>query len=141
LEQSFTTRVPNDIQAVPDHRERFVEWLALNGVGGDELNALRLIFDELVNNSVEHGCQNPGDEVAVETRVNESMVEVSVRDPGDGELTADIFPCGPNGQFEESGRGAGLILVRAFTDEIYVERIPAGGTRIRAVKYRAGATS
>jgi len=141
LDLNFTTNVPADLQAVPDHRNRFVEWLAQNGVDEAERQPLQLIFDELVNNSVEHGCNGPEDAVAVASHVTDGKVEILVYDPGEGKISGDSFPHGPNGVFEELGRGAGLILVRAFSDEIHVERGPNGGTMIRAVKYRTGAPS
>jgi anti-sigma regulatory factor (Ser/Thr protein kinase) len=97
-----------------------------------------LIFDELVNNSIEHGCRSPDDEVAVESRVTFEAVELRVIDPGEGVLSAESFPSTPNGVFTETGRGAGLLLVRTFTDEIRVEEAVSGGTLITAVKYRVG---
>jgi anti-sigma regulatory factor (Ser/Thr protein kinase) len=65
-------------------------------------------------------------------------VELRVIDPGEGVLSAESFPSTPNGVFTETGRGAGLLLVRTFTDEIRVEEAVSGGTLITAVKYRVG---
>ena len=136
MESTLTSRVPNDLQAVPIARERFVRWWGDQGVGGEELCAWQLIFDELVNNSIEHGCKTPEDEVSVESRVSEEKVELCVVDPAEGALTEASFPTEPNGAFHDLGRGAGLVLIRAFTDEIHVGPAENGGTLIRAVKYR-----
>ena len=138
MEQSFTFRVPNDLKAVPDLRERLADRCRDAGLAEDELAHLRLIVDELLNNSIEHGCTHPDDSVEVTLAIMEDRVEVAVDDPGQGELSEESFPDGPNGVFNETGRGAGLILIKAFTDEIHVEANSSGGTRIRAVKYRHG---
>lgn len=140
MSASLASRVPNDLRAVPVAREEFVQWWGSLGIGGDELSAWQLIFDELVNNSIEHGCVQPTDEVAVESRVTVERIELLVVDPGEGTLCEESFPHEPNGVFQETGRGAGLILIRAFTDEIHVQPAENGGTLIRAVKYRGKGT-
>lgn len=141
MEESFAARVPNDLNAVPVHREQFVSWWGALGMNGDELCAWQLIFDELVNNSIEHGCKFPHDEVTVESRVTIDCVELRVIDPGEGILSEESFPHESDGVFAETGRGAGLFLVRTFTDEIRIESSVNGGTLITVVKYRVGKAS
>ena len=60
---------------------------------------------------------------------------MTVTDPGE-QLTADDFKDSDASEFSETGRGAGLFLIRALSDEIDVTPAPTGGTTVRIVKHR-----
>jgi len=126
----------NELAQVPDLRARFVNALERSGVDGDELQGWTLVFTELVNNAIEHGCLRPGDLVSVQWETVDSEVAVSVRDPGPCELSVQDFDEATCDGFAETGRGAGLFLIRAFVDRVQVGPGPDGGTEIRVVKTR-----
>lgn len=109
-----------ELAQVPLLRARFTSSLEAAGVGGDELQGWALTFTEAVNNSVEHGCKNPGDEVAVRWRCDAVAVVVVVRDPGESGMTTQDFDDATCEGFGETGRGAGLFLIRAWADEVHV---------------------
>ena len=136
MEESHTYRVTNDLGEVPDLREHFVRAVGVQGVGGDELDAWKLVFTELVCNAIEHGCAQPGDSVRVRWNVELDHVELEVTDPGDCHGNLEELFDRQQSDFSETGRGAGLILVRHFMDEIEVRPVDGGGTRIRARRDR-----
>jgi anti-sigma regulatory factor (Ser/Thr protein kinase) len=125
-----------DLQQVPALRSRFQGDLLAGGLGGDELDGWNLIFTELVNNAIEHGCRSPGDAVGVAWGVSEACVTLAVVEPGECKITERDFDSADADGFAENGRGAGLFLIRAFVDVIRVS--PAdGGTEIRITRMRA----
>lgn len=126
----------NELARVPQLRESFVADLASLGLDGDECDGWALAFTELVNNAVEHGCRFPDDVVGVRWWGDPSVVWMSVTETNDHGLTAADFDSATCDDFAETGRGAGLFLIRAFADEIQVNRGPDGGVEIRIAKFR-----
>jgi anti-sigma regulatory factor (Ser/Thr protein kinase) len=136
VSDSHAFRLPNDLSEVPPLRDRFAKACAAAGVVDDELQPAMLAFTELVNNSIEHGCKLPSDHVEGWYRITASVIEIEVTDPGE-ELTAADFTNSDPSEFAVNGRGAGLFLIQAMSDEVHVARAPGGGTTIRIVKRRA----
>jgi PAS domain S-box-containing protein len=88
----------------------------------DEIRfASELAFGELVANAVRHA---PGPVRVVLRRAEDDVVRLSIEDRGAG-----FTPYGePVGLEAESGRG--LSLVRALADDVTIEPLPLGGTRV-----------
>lgn len=126
----------NDLAQVPNLRARFVSSLEGAGIGGDELHGWALAFTELVNNALEHGCRRAGDTVAVRWWGDRGQVGVAVTETCPDGLTAGDFESADCDAFADTGRGAGLFLIRAFVDEIQVLPAAHGGTEIRIVRRR-----
>ncbi len=137
MDQRFDDLLPNDLSKVPGLRARFERSCLAGGVAGDELDIWKLIFTELVNNSIEHGCTRPQDTVRVRGEINAQLVRVTVTDPSEGSVTEASFDLTAAANFTDTGRGAGLFLIKEFSDGVNVRAI-AGGTEIEVVKYRAG---
>jgi anti-sigma regulatory factor (Ser/Thr protein kinase) len=127
----------HELAQVPTLRARFVGCLQRAGLDADEVQGWELIFTELVNNAIEHGCLNSGDVVGVRWRIAADAVSVVVTDPGPSNLTAADFDEASCDAFADTGRGAGLFLIRAWADEISVRHGMQGGTEIEVVKRRA----
>jgi anti-sigma regulatory factor (Ser/Thr protein kinase) len=128
-------RLPNDLAEVPAVRDRFVRACTEAGLADEEMQGQMLVFTELVNNAIEHGCTRPSDVVEGWYRITDTEIEVEVTDPGEV-LTEDDFNNSDCTNFAEEGRGAGLFLVRALTDEVNVSPGPNGGTTVRVKKLR-----
>ena len=94
------------------------------------------VFTELVNHSIEHGCSCPEDYVEGLYRIGSDEVEVEVTDPGET-LTPESFDASQAADFSETGRGAGLYLIREFSDSVDVRPAPGGGTTIRVLRRRS----
>jgi anti-sigma regulatory factor (Ser/Thr protein kinase) len=130
------TEYVNELAQVADLRGRFVAALERSGVGGDELQGWALIFTELVNNALEHGCRRPGDLVRVNWGGDDGSVWVTVADPRPDGVTQRDFDDADCEGFAETGRGAGLFLVRSWVDDVCVRRDDHGGTEVRVVRRR-----
>jgi anti-sigma regulatory factor (Ser/Thr protein kinase) len=128
-----------DLAQVPHLRARFTTALQAAGVDGDELQGWALVFTELVNNALEHGCRMPGDIVSVRWWGDPAQVGVQVTETCTNGLTSSDFEGADCDGFAETGRGAGLFLIRAWVDAVDVGPGPHGGTQIRIVRRRAGA--
>ena len=138
MEQSFTFHLPNDLAEVPRARERFEEDLTSALIAGDELEAWKLVFTELLCNAIEHGCEGPGQSVQIHYSVTRELVDLTISDPGDCEPNLESLFDRTETDFSETGRGAGLILIRHFTDEISVRPGEAGGTIVYVKRLRRG---
>jgi anti-sigma regulatory factor (Ser/Thr protein kinase) len=111
---------------VPGLRTRFVDRLRSGGVEGEELEGWALVFTELVNNAIEHGCRCDGDKVRVTWGEDRGRIVVSVANPGSECISEEDFDAADCEDFADTGRGAGLFIIRAWADEVRVH--PRGAT-------------
>ena len=135
MTDTHTFRLSNDLSEVPSLRDLFVQSCVSAGVDQDEMQGQMLVFTELINNAIEHGCKRPSDCVEGWYRITKDEIVVEVTDPSEVLTNAD-FENSDASNFAENGRGAGLFLVRALTDEINVRPGPNGGTTVRVTKLR-----
>ncbi len=135
--RTFNHTLPSDLAEVPTVRELFEAACVSSGVVDEELDAWKLIFTELVCNAIEHGCNGPEEMIEVRYAISDDEVELRVFDPGECDPALRSLFDRTTSNFAETGRGAGLILVRAFTDEVDVSPVPTG-TEIRVMKRRGG---
>jgi len=108
----------------------------LAGFDGDEALNVGLAVREAVINAIVHGNhQDPGKTVDVTLSVNGQELQARVRDQGRGfdpEQTAD--PTDEANLLRTSGRG--LLLIRAFVDDVVFERATDHGMQITLTKKR-----
>lgn len=105
-------------------RREYLARLYDAGLSRDELHAGELVFGELIGNVFRHACGR----VDVMLDVSSTVAVLHVLDQGDGfefrpRLPADLL----------SERGRGLFLVKAFADEVSMERRRGSGSHARAV--------
>ena len=131
-EEAF--RLTNDLTEVPALREKFNRACASSGVPQDIWEGQSLVITELVNNAIEHGCCLPTHTVECSFRITADDILIEVTDPS-GDLTQEDFDNADAAGFADSGRGAGLFLIKQLTDDVNVQSGPNGGTTIRTVKH------
>jgi anti-sigma regulatory factor (Ser/Thr protein kinase) len=130
-EEAF--RLTNDLTEVPALRKRFMHACESSGVPEEIREGQSLVITELVNNAIEHGCCLPTHTVECTFRITDDDILIEVTDPS-GDLTEEDFKnCDASG-FADTGRGAGLFLIKALTDEVNILRGQNGGTTIRTRK-------
>lgn len=122
--------------------ELIVQRLAeLNGFDEDQVHQIGMGVRETVANAVKHGNRFSSDKrIAFDAAVDEGAFEVTVTDQGTGfepESVAD--PLEGENLLRASGRG--LLLMKAFFDEVEVGPCAGTGTRVRLVKYCAKGAS
>jgi anti-sigma regulatory factor (Ser/Thr protein kinase) len=140
MRETHAFRLVNDLAEVPPLRERFAGDCDLCGVLEEDKQAMMLAFTELVNNAIEHGCCAPDDYVEGWYSITKNDIEIEVSDRGEV-LSEEDFKNSDPTDFAETGRGAGLFLIQAVTDEIRVSPGASGGTTVRVIKHRRQAAS
>jgi anti-sigma regulatory factor (Ser/Thr protein kinase) len=84
-------------------------------LGATLLEDVRLLVTELITNALRHGALTPGDRVSLKASIDDGVVRIEVRDPGnDGEVT----PREPG----KRGGGYGLFLVEQLAKRWGVDR-------------------
>ena|SRR5215207_3678293 len=100
--------------AATQARTEVTERLAAT-VGARVLEDVRLLVTELITNALRHAALAPGDRVSVRASVDDDVVRIEVRDPGnDGE----VAPRAPGPR----GGGYGLFLVDQLARRWGVDR-------------------
>ena len=108
----------------------------LNGFDQEQVHQIGMGVRETMANAVMHGnCLSPDKAVAFDASIDEEAFRVSVTDQGAG-FDPDCVrdPLGEDGLLQASGRG--LLMMRAFFDEVEIGSSGDTGTRVRLVKYR-----
>ena len=136
--------LPSEIKLVDLVHSASEKMAELAGFDGDEALNVGLAVREAVINAMVHGNhQNPDLDVDVTISVSGGDLEARVRDYGNGfdpDRTAD--PTDEENLLRTSGRG--LLLIRAFVDDVVIERAEDRGMRITLTKRRkqgGGSTS
>lgn len=121
----LTLELPAKPAVLPSIRRALRQWLAGIGASTREIHDIQVAVTEAAANAVEH-AYGPGDATfGVEVAATNGSVEIVVRDSG-----AWRDPRG-------SGRGRGILLMRALTNELELSR-GSDGTRVR-MRCRLGA--
>lgn len=100
----------------------------------DSINNFSTALVEACSNAIEHGNKYAKDKkVRVVVRLNGRKMVARIHDQGSGfdfdEFLSDATPPDP---FSERGRG--ILIMKAFTDELRYTREPGGGVCLELVK-------
>jgi anti-sigma regulatory factor (Ser/Thr protein kinase) len=110
VELSYKPAPSAATQARTEVTERLASRLAAS-----VLEDVRLLVTELITNALRHGKLTPGDRVSVKASVDDDVVRLEVRDPGNN---GEIAPREPGPR----GGGYGLYLVDRLTKRWGVDR-------------------
>ena len=110
IELSYPVAPSAATEARVDVTERLAARLAAR-----VLEDVRLLVTELITNAVRHGELTSGDRVSVKARVDDGVVRIEVRDPGNN---GDVAPRQPGPR----GGGYGLFLVEQLARRWGVDR-------------------
>ncbi len=118
--------------------ELIVERLGqLSGFDEEQVYQIGMGVRETMVNAIRHGNrEGPGKTVSFEASIDADCMRIVVTDQGSGFDPAEVAdPRECENLLHASGRG--LLIVRAFFDEVEVGPGSGAGTRVRLVKYRA----
>ncbi|HET8548355.1 MAG TPA: ATP-binding protein, partial [Bryobacteraceae bacterium] len=106
------------------------------GFREEEQHKLGMAVRESMVNAVVHGNRyNLKKKVHLSVDSSGDQLTIIVTDEGEGFDFANLpDPLAEHNLLRQSGRG--LLLMRAFVDEISIRRAPPLGTEVRLVKYR-----
>ncbi len=108
----------------------------INGFDADEVHEIGMGVREMMINAVKHGNDfEPTKAVVFEASVDEEAFRASVTDEGPGFVPERVQnPLSDDGLLLPSGRG--LLMMRAFFDEVEISPVRGRGTMVRLAKYR-----
>jgi len=109
-------------EAVPFLRETVADFVSVNGVAASRLPDVRLAVSEAVTNAVVHAFRDRADggTISVSAAVDDSELEIVVRDDGSGMAPRP----------DSRGLGLGLPLIRRVADGFDHREPPGGGTEV-----------
>ncbi|MGD0578405.1 MAG: ATP-binding protein [Bryobacteraceae bacterium] len=128
-------RLESSLESVDHTEQKTVALAQESGFSAEETYRLGYAVREALVNAVVHGNRYSANK-AVHFKVTRTPrgIEVVIEDQGSGfiaEMQGD--PLAQENLMNQSGRG--LALIRAFTDELLVERTAQGGTRVILRKF------
>jgi anti-sigma regulatory factor (Ser/Thr protein kinase) len=127
-------RLPTDLVFVRVARKMVEGLLRAQTWPTDSVDEVALVVTELLQNAIEHGSRNDGEECADLTlRLDPDAVVLEVIDPGTGSdpsqlLDRDVTQPVPL----DAPRGRGLFLVNRLSCWLERARVPEGGCRVCA---------
>ena len=126
--------IPSEIRLIDLVHSASEKMAEIVGFDEDEALNVGLAVREAVINAMLHGNkQDPGLGVRVTLAGENDRLTVTVADEGDGfEPDSAPDPLASTNRMRESGRG--LLLIRAFVDEVKFHKLPGGGMEITMIK-------
>jgi serine/threonine-protein kinase RsbW len=126
--------IPSEIRLVDLVHSASEKMAELAGFDAEEGLNIGLAVREAVINAIVHGNgEEPGLEVEIRFKIGELEMETRVRDQGAG-FDPEATPDPTEGQNVMRASGRGLLLIRAFVDEVLFNRRPDRGMEITLVK-------
>ena len=115
-----------------DELEHVHEWtrhlLDRAQVPADLQHNVLLALSECVTNAIRHGCKEArGNKVKLEAQARDGEIMFRVRDKGDG-FTPDNVPDPTQGAYLHRAGGRGVYLLKALSNESYIESSCDGTT-------------
>jgi serine/threonine-protein kinase RsbW len=129
------------IPSVPGYEKVAMDFAAsvarMMGIGDDRVEDLKTAVAEACLNAIEHGNRLDATmKVGVTLTVDDSRLQVAVRDEGRGDAPAsDRGAPSIEAKMEgrDTSRGWGIFLIESLMDEVKFESTPEGGNQVRMV--------
>ncbi len=133
MERTQTT-LESNLQSVDKAEELALQAAQSLGFDDDDQNNIGMAVRECMVNAVVHGNRySQNKQVHLEMEGSSESLTIVIGDEGEGfdmQLLPD--PLAPENLLRQSGRG--LLLIRAFMDDIDLHPREGGGTEVRLVK-------
>lgn len=125
--------VASRLSCLEDVCKVILDQLAKYSFGQEDIFAVHLALEEAFSNAVEHGNKgDPEKTVQIDYSIDEKQVEIRLTDQGNGFDPKGI----PDPRLAENigeARGRGLLLIRAYMDQV---QFTPKGNSIRMVRFR-----
>ena len=107
------------------------EFKALHGLAEEDSEAIHIVLDEVLSNSIRHGLNGAAShEIAVTLDLSEGEIVIEVEDDGAAyDLSQAVLPTLAGTLEERKASGLGVTFVRALTNTIEYQRV-AGRNRL-----------
>jgi serine/threonine-protein kinase RsbW len=133
-EETIELELESRIESIAHAAEVAAKVVGRLGLGDEAAFGVDMAVREAVTNAVLHGNkQDEAKKVEVNFRGSREMLEITVRDRGNGfDLDTVPDPTDPQNLLKASGRG--ILFMRTFMDDVEYSRHPEGGTVVRMTK-------
>jgi serine/threonine-protein kinase RsbW len=133
MEKTETT-LESNLDSVDQAEMLVVSEAAKAGFEEEEQHQIGTAIRECMVNAVVHGNRySKKKRVHLEIERTKESLNVVIGDEGEGfDINSLPDPLAPENLLRQSGRG--LLLIRAFMDEVDLHPRPGGGTEVRLVK-------
>ena len=130
------TLLDSTLESVDRAEELVIEAAEKAGFGEEDVHKLGMAVREGMVNAVVHGNRyNLKKKVHLSIEGYSDRVVVTIADEGEGfDFSTLPDPLAEENLLRQSGRG--MLLIRAFVDEVRVRKAPPLGTEMRLVKFR-----
>jgi serine/threonine-protein kinase RsbW len=137
--EKIQTLLESKLQSVDKAEELVMSEAGKAGFDDDGQHQIGMAVRECMVNAVVHGNgYSSHKHVHLEIERSDTCLVVTIGDEGEGfDLSSLPDPLAPENLLRQSGRG--LLLIRAFMDEVDLHPRPGGGTEVRLVKKLAPA--
>ncbi len=128
-------KIPSSTDFLADVDQYLEERLVGAGIDTSTVTDLAISVSELVNNAILHGNKSDlSKSVHINITIDSSEVRIVVTDEGEQGYNPEELenPIADENLLKEVGRG--LFIVRNFVDDLRVEQVDSGGTRVEIIK-------
>jgi len=134
--------IPAFVGFVPIIRTAIENITNLFGFNGKDAYALKMAFDEICNNAIEHGSKGEDQTITIECQFNNKVATITIKDSGSPEFNVEeALREGQNLMEEEAAkpkldtirRKRGLFIVQKIVDTLDITSNP-NGTLVKIVK-------
>jgi len=134
MERTQTT-LESTLQSVDKAEELALDAAKKVGFDEDGQNSIGMAVRECMVNAVVHGNRyNQNKPVHFEIEVSKENLTIVIGDEGEGfDFGSLPDPLAPENLLRQSGRG--ILLIRAFMDEVDLHPRSGGGTEVKLVKH------
>jgi serine/threonine-protein kinase RsbW len=134
------TLLESSLESVDIAEQLVMEAASRNGVPEEDLPRIGMAVREAMVNAVVHGNRyNANKRVHLDIHRDRQRLIIGITDEGEGFDPAALpDPLAEENLLRQSGRG--LLLMRAFVDEVDIRRAPPFGTRIELIVHIPSAT-
>jgi serine/threonine-protein kinase RsbW len=129
------TLLASTLDSVDLAEARVLEIAEQKGFQEDDLHKLGMAVREAMVNAVAHGNRySAHKQVHLQVQAGPAELRIRITDQGEGfDVQAIPDPLAQENLLRQSGRG--LLLIRAFVDELRIEPVQPNGTSLELVKY------
>jgi serine/threonine-protein kinase RsbW len=135
--KAVETLLESTLDSVDEAETLVIDVATKAGLPEDDLHKLGMAVREAMVNAVVHGNRySLKKKVHLGIENDSDRLTVTITDEGDGFDFAHLpDPLAEENLLRQSGRG--MLLIRAFVDEVHLDVAPPLGTRIRMIKFRS----
>lgn len=132
--ESVKQTLDSTLDSVDKVEELVLQVASTAGFDEDSQQQIGMAVRECAVNAVVHGNRyNTKKQVHLEIQRSSAQLTVIIGDEGDGFSLASVpDPLAPENLLKQSGRG--LLLIRAFMDDVDLHPRTGGGTEVKLVK-------